>query len=144
MTEPSRLTQLKDGGSTSPYFGLLGIEVAELGKGWAELRMKVDPRKHHHGGGVVQGGAIATIADASVAYALMTTTAPEQTVVTVEIKLNYLAPVKDGLLTSRAQIVHRGRRIALGEMEVRNDGNLVAKGLATFMIVDRVEAPASS
>ncbi|MEW5933453.1 MAG: PaaI family thioesterase, partial [Bacillota bacterium] len=53
---------------------------------------------------------------------------------TVEMKVNYLAPVNGGRLVAEGRLVHRGRTLAVGTAEVRNgEGTLVAVGTATYL-----------
>ena len=121
--------------NSSPYYRLLGMEVVAMGNGYARLVMPVEERLLQVFG-VVHGGATASLADSAVAVALISTSAEDEKALTVELKLNYLAPVTHGLLTAEARLFHRGRTIAAGDVEVRNgDGRLVAKGIATYMPV---------
>jgi acyl-CoA thioesterase len=53
---------------------------------------------------------------------------------TVEIKIVYMAPVSSGRLTCDTRVVHRGKRIALLESEVKNGERLVAKATGTYSL----------
>lgn len=118
-----------------PYYQLLGMRVEVMGEGYARLVMPVQEKLLQIYGGV-HGGATASLADSAVAVALISTNAPDEKAFTVELKLNYLAPVSQGRLTAEARLFHRGRTIAAGEVDVRNDhGQLIAKGIATYMPV---------
>jgi uncharacterized protein (TIGR00369 family) len=62
---------------------------------------------------------------------------PEQHITTVELHVNYLAPAQLGVLKSNGKIIHKGKRIAVGDAEVRDErGKLVSKGSATYIILD--------
>ncbi len=127
----SILQELND----SPYYQLLGIQVVEMANGYARLVMPVRPHLFQLYG-VVHGGAVASLADSAAAVALISTSAAEEKAFTLEMKLNFLAPTSEGVLTAEARLFHRGRTIAAGDVEVRNgQGRLVAKGIATFMPV---------
>jgi uncharacterized protein (TIGR00369 family) len=55
---------------------------------------------------------------------------------TVEVKANFLAPVKEGKLVVKGRSIKIGRTLALGEAYVNSaEGNLIAHGTATMMIV---------
>jgi uncharacterized protein (TIGR00369 family) len=55
---------------------------------------------------------------------------------TVEMNINYVSPFREGKITAEARIIHKGSRIALGDVDVRDDqGGLVAKCLATYTIM---------
>jgi len=88
--------------------------------------------------GTVHGGIITDLADASMGYAAMTTLENGETFTTLELKMNFLRPVFEGKLTSKAKVLHRGRTIALVESVVRNsEKKVVARGLATQMVLRR-------
>src|SRR4028119_1073479 len=85
---------------------LVGIELSEAEEGRAVVRMRAGDR-HLNPGGTVHGGAISTLVDVSMAEALNTTVAEEdERPVTVEIKVNYMAPGKPGVIAPGA----RGRK----------------------------------
>jgi uncharacterized protein (TIGR00369 family) len=59
---------------------------------------------------------------------------------TVEMKVNYLAPVQKGKLVAKGQCIKMGRTLALGEVFIDgSEGNLLAHGTATMMIVPDVK-----
>jgi len=120
--------------SLLPYSRLLGIEVKEFNNGFAQLRMIVKDELLNVSGGIVHGGAIASIADSSVAMALISLGLTRFS--TIKLKLNYIRPVSYGEIIAEAKIIHKGNKIAVGDIEeVKDqDGNLVAKGIATYMI----------
>ncbi len=122
--------------TASPFWDLLGLELTDVRKGWARVRLAFD-RKLVHPLGIAHGGTIFSAADSAVAMALIGMVDRSETFTTVEMKLNYLKPFERGAITAEAVIVHKGSRTALGEVDVRDDeGNLVAKGLATYMILE--------
>ena len=123
----------------SPYWTLLGLEIADIKKGWAKVRLPF-ARKLVHPLGIAHGGAIFSAADSAVAMALIGLVERDETFTTVEMKINYLRPFDKGEIVAEARIIHRGRKTALGDVEVRNgDGTLIAKGLATYMILKKEE-----
>ncbi len=124
--------------NSSAYYQLLGFEVVDLAEGYARLRMPASEKLLQFQD-AVHGGAIYSVADAAVAVALLTTCESEEQVVTIEGKINYLAPVQaGGEISAVGRLVQRGRQIALGDVEVRdNTDRLVAKGLITYMVVRR-------
>lgn len=95
--------------------------------------------KLHNTGGIVHGGAIAALADASAGVALATLIPRgSRRTVTVEQKVNFMAPVHRGDLTGYGKVLRKREDIAVSESEVRDEeGNLVAKSMATFMIIKR-------
>ncbi len=109
-----------------------GFHLLDVQRGRARVGFHADSR-HQQGGGVVQGGIIATLADCSMAFAVMSLTPEEHHALTIEMKVNYLAPVREEELTAEGSVIHEGGRTLVCECEVRNaQGKLVAKALSTF------------
>lgn len=119
----------------SPFWQLLGISIRSTGAGRAELLMPIE-EKHIQLAGVVHGGATASLIDSAVAVALWELDTPKTGSTTIELKVNYLAPALPGdELVARAEIIHSGKRIVVGTVEVRNqEGKMIAYGTATYMI----------
>ncbi|MBP1714982.1 MAG: thioesterase superfamily protein [Deltaproteobacteria bacterium] len=120
---------------SAPYYQLLQIRLEEIDVGFARFRMPFR-RELVQAYGVAHGGAITSLADTAVAFALMTLIQPGERVTTVEMKINFLTPVIEGELVGESRVIQKGKRLALADMEVKDqNGKLVAKGLATYMII---------
>lgn len=117
-----------------PFAEFLGIRVVESDAGRGKAVMPVR-REFLHGGGVVQGGLIVTLADHCIYLAVRSVMKEGETALTVELKVNFIAPAAGGELTAEAGIVSRGNRIVVGEVDVRDDaGTLIARGLGTWIV----------
>jgi acyl-CoA thioesterase len=58
-------------------------------------------------------------------------------ITTIDLQVNFLVPAKPGSLTARGKIVHKGKRTAVGDCEVVDQGGrLVSKGTATYLILE--------
>ena len=77
---------------------------------------------------------IAVIVAAAVAVASMIYEEGKR-FVTVEMKINYLHPVLGGLIEAEARALREGR-IVPAEVDIYNENKLVAKAIATYIIVD--------
>ncbi|MGP8051804.1 MAG: PaaI family thioesterase [Desulfobaccales bacterium] len=118
--------------AANPFIRFVGIQVPQLGRGYARFLMAFKPEMANSIG-LLQGGLIAALADEAVAYALHGLVPPDENVNTVEMKINFLAPVKEGEVEAVARIIKRGRTISLGEAEVRQGPRLVAKAMCTYI-----------
>jgi acyl-CoA thioesterase len=116
----------------NPVVNFLGVQVPELGEGYARFTLAVRP-DFLNSQGFLQGGVIAALADEAVAYALFSLVPEGEMISTVEMKINFLAPVQHGAIEARAHITKRGRTISLGEVEVAQGERLIAKGLCTYI-----------
>ena len=115
---------------------LVGTELTEAGEGRAVVRMLAEDR-HLNPGGTVHGGAISTLVDVSMAEALNTAVAEEdERPVTVEMKVNFMAPGKPGVIASSARVRKGGKRMTVVEAEVlqEEDEEVVALATGTYTI----------
>jgi acyl-CoA thioesterase len=118
----------------SPFWSLLGMELVDVKKGWARLKLPF-ARKLTNAIGIVHGGAIFTPADSAVGIALIGMVDKDESISTVEMKINYLKPFGDGEIFIEGKIIHKGVNIAFGDAEIKDaQGNLIAKAFATYII----------
>jgi acyl-CoA thioesterase len=134
MGKEKYLEQIRKVANKSPYYRLLGMKVMEIKEGQSKIQM---PFKQGltHPYRIVHGGAIASLADSSVAMALISLVEPRDRITTIEFKINFLAPVSKGDLEAHAKIIYKGSKTAVGDVEVKNEeGKLIAKVMATYSI----------
>lgn len=119
----------------APFAQLLGIRSGMSSDGTGVAHMTIE-HKHRQRAGVVQGGLIVTLADNALFLAVQSLLEPEEGNVTVELKMNFIAPARDGELTATSRVISRGGRIVVASMEVTDDSQtLIAQGLGTCMVV---------
>jgi len=112
---------------------LIGIEIDSMEYGRARLGLTVE-EKHLQLQGIMHGGAIATLIDTAVAFAIVSVSEPGARFSTVELKINYLSAIKEGRVVADARIVRDGRRIVVADCDVFDaEGRLAAKGLLTYI-----------
>lgn len=91
--------------------------------------------EHMNPHGVVHGGVVYSLVDHAMGGALTSQLGPGERCTTLEVKINYLAPVASGELRAEAWVVERTRRIGVLEARVHADGNrLVALATGSFYI----------
>jgi len=118
----------------NPFWALLGMELLEIKKGWAKVRLPIE-EKLTNAIGLVHGGAIFSLADSAVGMALVGMIHRNENISTLEMKINYMKPVKGREIIAEAMIIHRGTQTAIGDVEVRDEEqNFISKGLATYAI----------
>ena len=134
MLSGEELAELRRTYMDAPFNRLLGIEFGEYhDDGDVSLRLPLDDR-HQNGAGVVHGGVILTLADAAVSFGIARAVGGRCT--TVEIKINYLRPVTEGVLTARSHLIRAGRRLVVARGQVHCAGKQVAEVLTTFAVLD--------
>jgi uncharacterized protein (TIGR00369 family) len=119
-----------------PFAHLVGFHLERLEPGFAEFRLPLrDEVTQQHG--FAHGGAIATIADNAASYAAFSMMPPGSAPLTVEMKLNWLAPGRGEALIARGQVLKAGRTLVPAEAKVyaldNGEETLVAQALVTVM-----------
>ena len=110
------------------------MELLEIKKGWAVVRLPIED-KLTNAIGLVHGGAIFSAADSAVGMALVGLTQRDEKISTLEMKINYMKPVRGREIVAEARILHRGSQTAVGDVEVRDEAhNIIAKGLGTYAV----------
>ena len=114
----------------------LSAELEHVSKGTAVISIPIKgavTQQHDY----AHAGAVAAIADSACGYAALTTMPPGAEVLTIEFKLNLLAPAVGERLRAHGEVIRTGRRITVSTAEVfsiRNEEKkLVALMQATFL-----------
>jgi uncharacterized protein (TIGR00369 family) len=117
-----------------PFHDLLRIQSIDARDGKCRVELLV-VRQHLRNLGIVHGGVIASLLDTAMGIAASTFAPPFQAVLTAQLNVNFIRPVKEReSLVATGEIIHSGRQTAVARGEVRTaDGLLVASGSATFM-----------
>jgi uncharacterized protein (TIGR00369 family) len=111
----------------------LGIKLDSIGAGRARLSLEVK-QQHLQLAGIMHGGAIATLIDTAVAFAILGASEPDARFTTIEMKVNYLSAGREGRVIADAKLIRDGRRIVVAECDLFDStGKLAAKGLLTYM-----------
>ena len=114
----------------------LGAELVSLKPGAAEIRAAFRPeltQQHNY----FHAGVTGAIADSACGYAAYTLMPADSTVLTVEYKINLLAPADGEELIARARVVRSGKtlKVCSADVFVRKDGaeNHCATMISTVM-----------
>jgi uncharacterized protein (TIGR00369 family) len=126
---------IQAGEAGSAFGKLLGFQPVEAGRGAVRLRMPFSEQLLQSLGRL-HGGALFALADHASGWAVYSTLEPDQRAATLEMKINYIAPVHDEDCIAEARVVHKGRTSIVVESEIRTAaGRLIAKTLATFIVL---------
>ena len=90
----------------------LKATLVEVTPGTTVIQMpyRVEITQQH---GFVHAGAMATILDSACGYAAYTLMAKDEAVLSIEYKINMLAPAKGKSVIARARVVRAGRTISV-------------------------------
>lgn len=115
---------------------LIGARMTRVEPGVVEIELPFrDDLTQQHG--FFHAGITSTIADSAGGYAAYSLFPPDSSVLTVEFKMNLLAPADGERLVATGRVVRSGRTLTVCDLEahVFRDGvaTLCAKGLSTLM-----------
>ena len=119
-----------------PLAAVLGFEAVEgspnavtLRGAWAEERCTA--------AGVLHGGYLMALSDSAAATLAFLNLPPGARTSTIEAKTNFLAAVREGSVTARAEVVHKGRTTVVVQTDVTDDrGRLVSRTLQTQAVLE--------
>jgi uncharacterized protein (TIGR00369 family) len=120
-----------------PIADLLGMQVEEVGPGFATFTLEPDARMLNPIGSI-HGGVAATILDSCMGCAVHTTLEPGLGYTTAQLNLHYLRAMQPGMGRVRATgtVLHRGRKQATAEAKLYDDaGRLLAHGTTVCLIL---------
>jgi len=113
----------------------LGCQITEIGPGFLKAELPVRKELLTPIGNM-HGGVLAGFMDHILGVVLYPLMLPGQWAATTEFKLNYLAPVKTGLLTGESTVMAMTKSTAVVRGEVSNEGRLVCAAQGTLLIRD--------
>lgn len=132
---PQHVRAVMEKVNACPFFELMSMRLESFAEGVSHLAINLQ-EKHLQPYGLVHGGVCASIMDAAAFWAVYADVAEGAGLTTIDIKVNYLAPVSAGQLVGRGRSIKTGRSICLGQASiVDGTGRLLAHGTATMMVL---------
>jgi uncharacterized protein (TIGR00369 family) len=135
--DPDFAERVRRGFTAQRFMAHIGAELTSVAPGAVDIALSLRPElTQHHGYG--HAGATWSIADTAAGFAAQTLMAPDEGVLTVELKINLLAPARGLRLIARGRIERAGRRLTVCRADVTAEGEdgaetAVAVALGTFM-----------
>ncbi len=112
-----------------PYAELIGLTFTKQ----SQCTLNVE-KKLMNPHGVLHGGVMYSMADTGMGAALYSLLEENELCATVEVKIAYFKPIKDGTLLCETKVIHKGKNISVLESEIMNGESLVSKAIGTFSI----------
>ncbi len=124
--------------SRQRLMGYIGATLVQVGAGQCEIHLPYQEVLTQQNG-YFHGGIIATLADNAGGYAGGSLMAADAGVLTVEFKINIIAPADGELLVARGRVVKAGRTLTITATDVfvlqEGEETLCATALQTLMIL---------
>jgi uncharacterized protein (TIGR00369 family) len=137
MTRQSWFRDVMEGRAAPPPAAvLLGWELVSVDTDAGTIEVAFAARDQFlNSAGVIQGGLLAAMLDATLGPALVATLDPGQFAPTTDLHAQFLRPARPGRLTGRGRVVRRGKDVAFLAGELLDEsGQIVAVGSATAQI----------
>jgi len=128
------LHKLYELASSSPFLHHMQMKLISVS--WDRAMVELETGNCHlQPYGIVHGGVLATLIDTAAFWAAFARLPEDVGLVSVDLKLNYLKPVKTDTLTAAGYCLRPGKTISYAEAKVVDEeGDLVAHGTSTLML----------
>jgi uncharacterized protein (TIGR00369 family) len=117
MLDPAKLTDVQAIIAAQGAMRLLGVEVVKVDRGYAEFAVNFRPEFSQQNG-FFHAGIVSTLVDTAGGCAGVTSMPPGTGVLTVEFKLNLLAPADGERIVARAEVLKSGRTLTITQGKV--------------------------
>lgn len=114
------------------WYQLTGLEVLSADEAGSRFRMAVGDG-HLQAYGTAHGGSLAGLLDAAMGLAVLGRIDAGEGCATIEMKINFTAPVRPGEVLAYGHVLTAGRRIVVAAAEATlPDGTVAAASMGTF------------
>ncbi|HXA77490.1 MAG TPA: PaaI family thioesterase [Candidatus Acidoferrales bacterium] len=118
-----------------PFNKLLGMQVSRTHRDGVTIECKI-VRRLLNRARVLHGGVSAALADAAVGIALHRHLGNHRPITTVEMKINYFRPVREGRIFARSRLLRVGSTLCIGRVDIADgQSRAVGTALVTYMIL---------
>jgi uncharacterized protein (TIGR00369 family) len=140
VADPDFERRTRDSFARQPAMATLGVTLEEVGPGRVVVAMahRAELTQQH---GFLHAGMVATALDSACGYAAFTLMPANAGVLTIEFKINLLAPARGPLLRVEGQVTKAGRTISVVDGQAfehaagSGERKLVATMTATIMTI---------
>jgi uncharacterized protein (TIGR00369 family) len=118
----------------SPYFRHLSMVVKEMGMGFSTVELEVG-NEHLNPFGGIHGGAYASAVDTAAYWAAYCELGEQAGLISIDLKIDYLAPINAGIIIARGRRIKIGRSMCLAEATACDkDGKWLVHGTSKMMV----------
>ena len=116
----------------------IGATIGPISRGSVEIALRPSPATSQQHG-FVHGGIVSAIADTAAGYAALSLMPSGSGVLTVEFKINFVAPAAGDRIVARARVLKEGRTLVLTQADVfaetAGKEKLIAVMIGTMMVI---------
>ena len=117
------------------FFRHMSMRVTELGVGYSVVVVEIG-KEHMNPFGVLHGGAIASAIDTAAYWSAYGELPEESGLVSIDLKVDFLAPISDKRIVVNGQRIKSGKTIYLAEAKMSDrEGKVLAHGTSKLMVM---------
>lgn len=132
---PEHLKAVVNAINTGPFFRHMSMKVTEIGPGYSAVLMRVG-KKHMNPFGGLHGGVYASAIDTAAYWSAYCDLPEDSGLVTIDLKVDFLAPVLQEKIMINGQRIKSGKTICLAEAKMCDgNGKVLAHGTSKLMVI---------
>jgi uncharacterized protein (TIGR00369 family) len=135
--DPNYEARVRASFAKQQFMATLGATMTTVQPGEVsiELPFRADLTQQH---GFLHAGVVTSIIDSACGYAALTLMPPDRAVLSVEFKLNLIAPAQGATFQARGRVIRAGRTLTVctGDLRVVGSESIIAMMQATMMAVE--------
>jgi uncharacterized protein (TIGR00369 family) len=135
--DPNYEARVRASFAKQQFMATLGASMTTVQPGEVsiELPFRADLTQQH---GFLHAGVVTSVIDSACGYAALTLMPPDRAVLSVEFKVNLIAPAQGAMFQARGRVVRAGRTLTVctGDLRVVGSESVVAMMQATMMAVE--------
>ncbi len=136
---PEHINGIMDLINQAPYFKLLAMEVKELKPGYSRVEVNLE-NKHLNPFGGIHGGVYSSLIDTAAYWAVYCDVEEDAGFISLDVQVDMLSAVKDGLLVVEGKRIKAGRSICKAEAVISDgNGKTLAHGTSKQMVIPGVQ-----
>lgn len=137
---PDHLNAVIGAINNGPFFKHMAMQVTALGIGRATVSLSIG-REHMNPFGGLHGGVYASAIDTAAYWSAYCELPEESGLVTIDLKVDFLAPVDDARIIVVGQCIKAGKTLCLTEARMcDSQGKVLAHGTSKLMVTRNKQA----
>ena len=117
VQNPDYEQEVRESFARQGFMDYLGARLTAVSPGEVTIELPISPNlSQQHG--FVHAGATTAVVDSACGYATLTLMPPQSEVLTVEFKVNFLAPAQGVKLIATGRVLQPGRTVSVCQGEV--------------------------
>ena len=136
---PEHVSAVLNAINQGPFFKHLSMPVTDMGIGFSIVELDVvDEHLNPFGG--IHGGVYASLIDTAAYWAAYCELNENVGLISIDLKIDYLAPVSKGLIKTKGRSIKIGKSMCLAEATATDqNGKWLAHGTSKMMVTEGLQ-----